>query len=127
MVNLDLQRAEKLLKGAKTLYQQNDFSGVAGLAYQSLESAIIGLTSEIGEANSGTHQERLERAKKLLKSGQDKIDFLWDARNIDFYGNVKRFEPKRELTPSEVKEVIETVEDIIRKIKDLILSAKNIS
>ena len=112
MVNLDFQRAEKLLKSAKVLYEQNDFSGVAGLAYQALESAIIGLTNERGEIISGS--------KELLKAGQEKIDFLWDARNIDFYGNVKRFEPKRELTAPEVKEVLGTVEEIIGKIKNLI-------
>lgn len=120
MADVDFQRAEKLLEGAKLLYQQGDFYGVAGLACQALESAIIGLTNKIGEVNGGTHQERLERAKKLLKSGQDKIDFLWDARNIDFYGNVRRYESKRELTPSEVKEVIQIVEEIINKIRDLV-------
>lgn len=119
MANLDFQRAGKLLKSAWLLYKQGDLSGVAGLAYQALESAIIGLATQIGETNGGTHKDRLEKAKKLLKSGQDKIDFLWKARNIDFYGNVRRFGQKRELTPDEVREVIETVEKIINKIRDL--------
>lgn len=119
MVNIDFQRAGKLLKSAWFLYKQGDLSGVAGLAYQALESAIIGLTTHMGETNGGTHMDRLEKAKKLLKSGQDKIDFLWKARNIDFYGNVRRFEQKRELTSNEVREVIETVEEIINKIRGL--------
>lgn len=43
MADLDLERAKKLLKSARDLFNKGDVQGVAGLAYQAFESANIAL------------------------------------------------------------------------------------
>lgn len=87
MANVDLDRAKRLLRSAKDLFDQGDIAGVAGLAYQAFESAFIALTIEKNGVDAGSHSTRRERAKALLSQHRDKIETLWEIRNIDFYGN----------------------------------------
>lgn len=101
MAGVDWNRAERLLQSARDLLAQGDLARVAGLAYQAFESALIALTREINGVDPGGHAARRERAKQLLAEHRDKIDRLWEARNIDFYGNPGLNEPKRELTWAE--------------------------
>ncbi len=84
MVDLDMDRAKNLLKSAKDLYEQGNLAGVAGLAYAAFESANMTLTDKINGKDYRSHNLRRERAKTLLKKHQDKIDILWEIRNIDF-------------------------------------------
>ncbi|MDI6723133.1 MAG: HEPN domain-containing protein [Methanobacterium sp.] len=120
MVNLDMDRAKKLLKSARDLYEQGDMAGVAGLAYAAFESATMTLTDKINGKDYKSHNLRRERAKELLKRNQDKIDLLWEIRNIDFYGNVKIGAPKREITEKEVQNGLNAVEKIIEEIEKIL-------
>lgn len=120
MADLDIKRAERLLKSASDLYKEGDIAGVAGLAYQAFESALVALSMKMNGSNGGTHLARRERAKELLVKFQDKIDFLWSVRNVDFYGNIMRREDKREISREEVKEALNIVEQIIEEIKKTI-------
>jgi len=120
MADLDLIRAERLLHSARTLLAQGDMAGVAGLAYQAFESALIALTLEKDGANSGHHAARRQRAKELLRQHRDQIDFLWEIRNVDFYGNPRPFEPKRAPTREEIERAVDTVEEIIAEVKTMV-------
>ena len=120
MADLDMDRSKKLLKSAKDLYEQGDLAGVAGLAYASFESATMTLTDKVNGKDYKGHNLRRERAKILLKKYQDKIDLLWEVRNIDFYGNIKIGTPKREISEEEVESCLNAVENIIEEIKKIL-------
>jgi len=122
VADVDIERAEVLLASARDLHQQGDLAGVAGLAYQAFESAVIALTEEVNGADPGSHAARRSRAKELLSSHQEKIDFLWEVRNVDFYGNPQINQPKRELNKAEVGEALDTVETIIGEFKNILSS-----
>lgn len=117
MANLDLERAERLLKSARDLFNQGDLAGVAGLAYQAFESAIIALSIEQTGMDPGSHAARRQQAEGLVKKGRDKIDLLWEIRNVDFYGNPRLGEPKREVSKAEMEEALRTVEDLLQAVK----------
>jgi HEPN domain-containing protein len=119
-LDLDLERAKKLLKSAKDLYERCDMAGVAGLAYAAFESAIIALTKKKNGIDYPSHLLRRERAKVLLDKYQDKIDVLWEVRNIDFYGNVKIGSERRELSRDEVETGLNAVEKIIEEVESIL-------
>ncbi len=98
-----MDRAKKLLKSARDLYEQDDLAGVVGLAYAAFESATMSLTIKINGKDQSSHHLRKERAKKFLSKYQDELDLLWEIRNVDFYGNVKLGSPKREISRKEVQ------------------------
>lgn len=120
MVDLDIKRAKDLLKSARDLYEKGDYAGVAGLSYAAFESATIALTTRLNGKDYPSHNKRRKRAKTLLKKHQDKIDFLWEIRNIDFYGNIKLGHEKREISSDEVMESLNTVEEIIQEIENML-------
>lgn len=109
-----------MLKSAQGLYEQGYLAGVAGLAYAAFESATMTLTIKINGKDYSGHNLRRERAKTLLKKYPDKIDLLWEIRNIDFYGNVKIGAKKREITLEEVKESLNAIKTIIREIEEIL-------
>lgn len=125
MVDLDMDRAKKLLKSAKDLYEQGDMAGVAGLAYAAFESATMTLTGKINGKDYRSHNLRRERAKTLLKKYHDKIDLLWEIRNIDFYGNIRIGSPKREISQEDVEEGLNAVENIIEEIEKILNEKKD--
>ncbi len=120
MADLDLERAKELLKSAKVLYERGDMAGVAGLAYAAFESAIIALTKKKNGMDYPSHLLRRERAKVLLEKYQDKIDALWEVRNIDFYGNVKIGSEMRELSRDEVEDGLNAVEKLMEEVEKLL-------
>lgn len=120
MVDIDLKRAKNLLKSAEDLFEYGDIYGVAGLAYQAFESATMALLKKINRRNQLTHLSRRKRAKTLLKKYKDKIDFIWSARNIDFYGNIRIGEGKKEITMEEVSECLSLISSMIKDIDDLL-------
>lgn len=120
MARIDLQRARKLLKSAETLYETRDYFGVAGLAYQAFESAVICLIEVKNGEDQKSHATRRRRAKQLLSEYRDKIDNLWDIRNIDFYGNVRLGGDKREISEEEAKDSLDIVGNIIDEIESFV-------
>ncbi|MDP2750731.1 MAG: hypothetical protein Q8O89_07925 [Nanoarchaeota archaeon] len=78
----NMTRAKSLIKSARLLFESEDLTGVAGLSYQAVESAIAELSLQ-----AESHTERRKRAEKLLNISKNSLKELWDARNIDFYGN----------------------------------------
>lgn len=120
MADVDWSRGERLLQSARDLLAQGDLAGVAGLAYQAFESALIALTQEINGADPGGHVARRDRAKQLLAEHRDKIDRLWEARNIDFYGNPGLHQPKRELTRAEAEKALDAVTQIFAAAKQML-------
>ena len=105
MADIDIERAENLMKSARYLLSQDDLAGVAGLAYQAFESALISLTSVINGSDSRTHAGRRKRAKVLLSNHRTKIDLLWEVRNVDFYGNVLVSFERRKCTSKNIVSV----------------------
>lgn len=124
-LDLDMERAKNLLKSAKALYERGDLAGVAGLAYAAFESAIIALTKRKNGFDYSSHLLRRERAKVLLEEYQDKIDVLWEVRNIDFYGNVKIGTELRELSRDEVEDGLNAVEKIIEEVDKVLKDGNN--
>ncbi len=120
MVDIDLRRAKNLLISAKDISERGDIYGVAGLAYQAFESATIALMEKVNGQEQTTHFARRKRAKELLADYRDKIDILWEVRNVDFYGNVKIGNEKREISREEVMECLALVEDMISEIEKLL-------
>lgn len=120
MVDLDMERAKNLLKSARDLFENGDYVGVAGLSYAAFESATIALTTQLNGKDYPSHNLRRKRAKTILKKHQDKIDFLWEIRNIDFYGNIRLGQEKREISADEVMESLNTVDEIIQEIEDIL-------
>lgn len=120
MVDIDMDRAKNLLKSAEDLHERGDMAGVAGLAYAAFESAIMSLTDKINGKDYHSHRLRKERAKEMLTKHEDKMDFLWEVRNIDFYGNVKLGSSKREISPQEVEDGLKCVKEIIVEIEKII-------
>ena len=119
-LDLDLERARNLVRSAKVLYEHGDMAGVAGLAYAAFESAIIALTKKKNGIDYPSHLLRRERAKVLLDKYQDKIDVLWEVRNIDFYGNVEIGSEMRELSRNEVADGLSAVEKIIEEVGEVL-------
>lgn len=119
-LDLDLKRAKSLLESAKTLYELGDMAGVAGLAYAAFESAIIALTKKKNGIDYPSHLLRRERGKVLLGKYRDRIDVLWEVRNIDFYGNVKIGSEMRELSSDEVEDGLNAVEKIIEEVEKVL-------
>ena len=117
MAGIDLERARKLLESAETLFEADDYHGVAGLAYQAFESAVMCLIEIRNGMDQRSHAGRRKRAKELLKEYRDRIDTLWDIRNIDFYGNISVGKQKREITRKEAEENLETVKSIIEEVE----------
>lgn len=60
---------------ARCLLSQDDLAGVAVLAYQAFESAMISLNSVINGSDSRTHATRRKRAKILLSNHRTKINW----------------------------------------------------
>ncbi|MEN4005935.1 MAG: HEPN domain-containing protein [Methanobacteriaceae archaeon] len=120
MADLDMERAKKLLKSAEDLYEQRDMAGVAGLAYAAFESATMVMTGKVNGKDYKSHNQRRKRAKELLNKYKDKIDLLWEVRNIDFYGNVKIGAKKREVSEEEVKECLNVIKTIIKEIEKIL-------
>jgi len=114
----DLERARKLLKSARDLFEMDDFAGVAGLTYQAIESAIIALTSKKNGKEYTDHVSRRKRAEEVLNLSKQTLRSLWSARNIDFYGNEKTGDEKKELTKEEIKAALTNAEDIIKNVED---------
>lgn len=120
MVDLDLERARKLLKSAKDLFSEGDVSGVAGLAYQAFESVTMALLKKKNGYDQGTHYDRRKRAKQLLSEFRNKIDELWRMRNIDFYGNISFGADGKEVKANEVEKGLKLVEQMIVKIEEFL-------
>jgi len=126
MVELDIDRARQLLNSARMLFSSGDHSGVAGLAYQAFESATMALLHLKNGKDKRSHMGRRKRAKEILTSRSDIIDRLWEIRNIDFYGNTRVDECKREVSEDEIRECLEAVEHIVEEI-ELILQGDLVS
>lgn len=90
------------------------------MAYAAFESAIIALTKRKNGTDYPSHLLRRERAKVLLDKYRDKIDVLWEVRNIDFYGNVKVGTEMRELSRAEVEDGLNAVEKIIEEVEKVL-------
>lgn len=119
MVDIILKRAKQLFKSAKGLYERGDFYGVAGLSYQAFECAIIALNRKT-DRDIPSHKYRMQKAKEKITLFKDKLNFLWEARNIDFYGNVDPKDPQKELQKEEIKECLDMVEKIIKNVETLL-------
>ncbi len=120
MVEIDLDRAKRLLSSARKLFDLGDYVGVAGLSYQAFESATISLLKIKNGGDRRSHFARRERAKELLISFGDRIDELWEIRNVDFYGNTRIGDEKRTISRDEAEDCLITVEEIMEKIEELI-------
>lgn len=118
MAERDLTRAKALLNSAQKLFEEGDLAGVSGLAYQAFESALIAFNKVNGK-DVASHSYRMQTAKKLFSEHRDDLDFLWEMRNIDFYGNIKPG-MNAELEKSRVEAALGTVRRIIEKVEVLI-------
>lgn len=115
-----LNRAKKLIESARCLFEQEDLTGVAGLAYQAVEAAIIHLTNKMNGKISAAHGERRKRAEELLSLSKNALKDLWSARNIDFYGNERIDGGQKELDMQEIQDSLEKAEEIIFQIEKIV-------
>ncbi len=120
MVDIDIDRAWDLLASARTLFEAGDFTGVSGLSYQAFESASIALLEVKNGKDKKSHLDRRERIKQLLTEYNDRIDRIWTLRNIDFYGNIRMGDKKRNISQEEAEDCLNTVEDIIERIEEML-------
>jgi HEPN domain-containing protein len=121
MADRDLKRAKALLASAEKLFEEGDLAGVSGLAYQAFESALIAFNKTVKGKDVASHQYRMETAKRVFSEHKEDLDFLWEMRNIDFYGNV-RPGIDAELGKEKVEKALGTVRMIIERVGELILS-----
>ncbi|MFH1275796.1 MAG: hypothetical protein ABIH82_01665 [Candidatus Woesearchaeota archaeon] len=114
---VDLRKAHGLLSSAKALFKLGDLAGVAGLAYQAFEAAIIVL-SKINNNDKADHVTRRKKAEEILGTSEETMRKLWCYRSVDFYGNEKVGGEEKELTEDEIKYCLDTIEDLINKIEE---------
>jgi HEPN domain-containing protein len=119
MGDVDLDRAEALLKSARSAYGTGDIGGVAGLSYHALEAAASFLIETINGHDPGGHGGRMRRVSELLSICNVELDRVWRARNVDFYGNERIGEPKRLITMEEVRDSLDTAERVLGEIKSM--------
>lgn len=108
-----LTRGWELFAAAESLVRDENVTGAAGLAYQAFDLAAKALTKAIDGADPGSHRGRMQRAERLLTRHADKLNFLWQIRQKDFYGDV---------TPGGVEELpqVADVEEALRIVKDIL-------
>ena len=119
MGDLTLDRAEKLLSAAREVLEGGHVVGIAGLSYQAVEAAAAHLIKIVNGREPGGHAKRISRATDLLHLCKDELDRLWNARNVDFYGNEFVGEPERRITASEAMESLEIAERLVLQVKRL--------
>lgn len=119
MGDVDLDRAQALLKSARSAYATGDIGGVAGLSYHALEAAASFLIETINGHDPGGHGGRIRRVSELLSICNSELHRVWLARNVDFYGNENIGEPKRLITMGEAKDALETTERVLEEIKSM--------
>jgi hypothetical protein len=95
-------------------------AGVAGLSYQAVEAAATLLIEMVNGHDPGHHSKRILRATQLLHLAKVELDSLWDARNIDFYGNVSVGMPRRQITPKEARDSLGAALRIVAQVKSLL-------
>lgn len=121
MAQKDLERAKALHKSAELLYKEGDMAGVAGLTYQTFESALMAFNKIVKGKDIPSHKYRMKTAKELYSEHFEEVDFLWEMRNIDFYGNKRPGENEDiELQKEKLKKSLESVGDIIEKTEELL-------
>ena len=112
-----LKKAKELINSARNLFENGDLAGVAGLAYQAVEAAIMHLTDNLKTEQNSIHTERRKKAEILLKLSKETLKSLWFARNIDFYGNEKIGGEEKELDKRDIQKSLEQAESIIQKVE----------
>lgn len=121
MAQKDLERAQALLKSAELLYNEGDIAGVAGLTYQAFESALMAFNKIVKGKDIPSHKYRMKTAKELYSEHFEEVDFLWEMRNIDFYGNIRPGDDvEPDLKKEKLKKSLETVKDIVEKTEELL-------
>jgi hypothetical protein len=98
-----------------TYLGQGDLTGVAGLAYQAVECAIIYLTDKL-KKEVYSHGER-KLAEELLELSKGALKDLWRTRNIDFYGNEVLGGELKELDEEQIKKTLKKSDLILAKIE----------
>jgi len=111
-----LVRAWALLKAAQSLAAEEDIAGSAGLAYQAADLASKALAQAIDGSDPGSHRGRMRRAQQLLNTHTDKLDFLWELRQKDFYGDVSLGGAPGTPSNDEVREALSIVQEILSEI-----------
>lgn len=111
-----LGRAWELLAAAESLVRDDNLTGAAGLAYQAFDLAAKALTQAIDGADPGTHRGRMRRAERLLTKHTEKLDFLWEVRQKDFYGDVTPGGVQELPEPAQVAAALRIVREILQEI-----------
>ena len=90
---------------------------MAGLSYQAVEMAATLLIEMVNGTDPGDHLERRARASELMRLCRKELDDLWEARNIDFYGNVSPGRPRRRMNREEARESLDQASRLIEKVR----------
>lgn len=121
MAHLDaLRRARELFSAAQSLASQRNLTGAAGLAYQAFDLAAKALAQALDGADPGSHRSRMLRAQRELTRHEDKLVFLWEIRQKDFYGDVRPGGRQGVPTEEEVADAIAIVGDILEDIEKVL-------
>jgi HEPN domain-containing protein len=114
-VNL-LDRAYALLASAERLGNEGGVAGAAGLAFQALDLAAKALTAAIDGADAGSHRARMARVRELTQAQQSDLDFLWEIRQRDFYGDSSLGAPRDMPTEDQVREALALARSLVERI-----------
>jgi HEPN domain-containing protein len=113
-----LERAKAHLASARFLQESgpDDIAGIAGLAFQAVDLAGKVLTAEIDGEDAGSHRARMIRTQEIVRTQQGKLDFLWNIRQRDFYGDDYAGGPASTPTTAQVKRALNIASEIIERI-----------
>ncbi len=117
MGDLTLERAEDLLRTARSILEGGRVAGTAGLSYQAVEAAAVHLIGIDNGKDPGHHHKRVARGSELLRLCQGEMDRLWQLRNIDFYGNVSVGAPERSINLEEARESVGTATRLVAQVR----------
>jgi hypothetical protein len=80
MGDLTLDRAEDLLRTARSILDAGRVAGVAGLSYQAVEAASVHLIRIVNGREPGKHRGRSTRASELLHLCEGEMNRLWEIQ-----------------------------------------------
>lgn len=89
---------------------------MAGLAFQAIDLASKALTEAIDGTDPGSHRARMRRVQKLIQADQADLEFLWEIRQRDFYGDVTLGAPRQLPTEEQIRSSLSLAKNLIDRI-----------
>jgi hypothetical protein len=101
---------------AERLAGEREVAGAAGLAFQAIDLASKALTEAIDGTDAGSHRARMQRVQQIIQADQAELDFLWEVRQRDFYGDPALGAPRQLPTQEQVRTALSVARKLIDRI-----------